>query len=174
MNLDIAESLTRWSVRLAIACYLARVLGEVGGVSIKKRMAVWQKSRRYWSAGCVFYLIHVACAFGFFHQWSHQNAYQHTAIETAAVTGVHWGGGIYLNYLFTLFWVSEVLLWWFYGIDFPYRSRCYFWTTHFVFATMVVNATVVFGPPYWLGIAGLVLILIGLRYWQRGRIVSGR
>jgi len=31
---------------------------------------------------------------------------------------------------------------------------------------MVVNATVVFGASYWLGIAGLVLILLGLRYWR--------
>ena len=34
-----------------------------------------------------------------------------TARQTAAVYGVAWGGGVYVNYLFVGVWLAE-LLWW--------------------------------------------------------------
>lgn len=50
--------------------------------------------------------------------------------------------------------------WWRNGVNFPYRSSIYFWTLQGVFAFMMINATVVFGPPVWKWVAVIVAILL--------------
>jgi hypothetical protein len=109
--------------------------------------------------------LHVLAAFAYFHAWSHDAAYRHTADATEAVVGFQWGGGLYVNYAFTIFWAADTILWWLGGTSFPYRSRTYFWTVHGVFAFMVVNATVVFGPPYWKWAAVAVAAVLVAAYW---------
>ena len=54
-----------------------------------------------------------------------------------------------INYAFSLFWVIDVGQWWLRGPSWPYRSRIYYAILHGVFAFMVFNGTVVFGPPAW-------------------------
>ena len=160
LNPYLGEALTRWTVRLAVACYLIRVVLDVvharrtGGVGIA-RQARWS-----WTVGCALYLLHVVCAFGFYHQWSHEAAYRHTARQTAEVIGIAWGGGLYFNYAFTLLWILDLAAWWLRDLDSPYRSSPYFWTLHGVFAFMMFNATVVFGPPFWRWLAGIIALLL--------------
>jgi hypothetical protein len=91
------EILTHWTVRIAIALYVA-------GLALRGYSPKW--SRLAWTGGCGFYLLHVACAFEYYHHWSHANAYAATARQTAAVVGLDWGGGLYVNYAFTLVCVS--------------------------------------------------------------------
>ena len=69
-------------------------------------------SRRASLAGLAVYLIHVACAFEFFYEWSHATAYSETARQTQALFGVKWGGGLYLNYVFTVLWTGECVAAW--------------------------------------------------------------
>ena len=166
MDLYLGETLTRWTVRLAIACYLARVFVDLRSARSRRVAGLARKARWFWTAGCALYVLHVVCAFGFYHEWSHLSAYRHTAEQTATVIGIHWGGGLYLNYAFTVFWLADVAAWWCRDVELPYRSPGYFWTLHGVFAFMMINATVVFGPPLWkwtapvIGLALLIAFLV--------------
>ncbi|MGI9471428.1 MAG: hypothetical protein ACR2NZ_07855, partial [Rubripirellula sp.] len=51
-----------------------------------------------WTIGFAAYVVHVLLAFEFVHQWSHNRAWQQTAEETAQVTGLTRGDGIWVNY----------------------------------------------------------------------------
>lgn len=128
-------------------------------------MAAWlterdRSARLAWTVACAFYLIHVWAAFQFDHGWSHTAAYEHTAVQTAHVTGIRWGGGLYFNYLFTIVWIADVL-WWWRGLTL-YRDRPA-WVSasiHWFFAFMFFNATVVFATGFvrWVGVAATLAL----------------
>ena len=130
-------------------------------------------SRLAWTTGCGFYLAHFVSAFTYFFHWSHAEAYVFTARTTAAVVGLDWGGGLYINYVFTLVWVADVGRWW------TNRPRPHWigWAVHFFMGFIAFNATVVFASGFsrCFGIAScllLVVVRIG-RYWlghRRARI----
>ena len=86
------EFLTRLSIWLALIAYAtaASLLLQSRGHPHWRGGARWA-----WTLGCVFFLVHVVCAFAYFHHWSHAEAYRETARQTAALTGWQWGGGIY-------------------------------------------------------------------------------
>lgn len=168
LALHFAELLTRWSVRLAVACYLGRVALDIGLRGDSSSRSISKSKRWLWTIGCLFYLTHVICAFAFFHDWSHHRAYAHTAAQTEAVTGIRWGGGLYFNYVFTLLWLTDTVAWWAGDVHTHYRVRCYFWSIHGVFAFMVCNATVVFGPPAWRWVALIVSVALASVYFLTG------
>jgi len=112
----------------AIAIWLAR------GVVALYAVALWKQSRRLWTAGFAVYVLHVVFAFTYFYEWSHAVAVRETARQTRELFGVDWGGGIYLNYVFTLAWAADCF------VDKPYRMR---WIVRWFLAFMVVNASVV-------------------------------
>src|SRR5262249_20308340 len=134
------EALTRWSVRVALALYAAGLVGLLLG---KGRAARWA-----WTAGCLAFLAHVACAFHYFHGWSQPSAFVETARRTAELFGLRWGGGLYLNYLFTLLWPADVAWWWLDPAGHARRPRWLSVALHAFFAFLAFNATVVFetGP----------------------------
>jgi hypothetical protein len=103
------ELFTRASVWLAIAAYAA---GAAMLLVARERPRVLRRARWVWTIGCACFLAHVAGAFAYFHHWSHAAAYHETARQTAELTGWRWGGGLYLNYLFALGWLIDVLWWW--------------------------------------------------------------
>ncbi len=114
-----------------------------------------------WSFGCAAYLIHVICAFEFYHHWSHQAALEHTSEVTAAMTGLNSGAGLYMNYAFALGWVMDAV--WWASNPAGYFNRPY-WLAglwHGFMFFIVFNATVVFGhgPVRWLGLAGCLAII---------------
>ena len=167
MESELGESLTRWAVRLAVALYYVRVVADLRGVGHpagERRVA-----RIAWSLGCAFYVAHVLLAFAVFHDWSHQDAYRDTAKQTAALTGLRWGGGLYVNYAFSFLWITDVALWWGRGLDAPYRSQRYLGLLHGVFGFIIFNATVVFGPPLWRWLAPIAAIGLILAWRARRR-----
>lgn len=151
------ELLTRWTVRIAVALYIA-------GLATRSRLA--------WTAGCGFYLLHVACAFAYYHHWSHDDAYASTARQTYDAVGLDWGGGLYLNYAFTLVWLGDVVWWWIAPTQYQQRPRALSWLIHGFLGFIAFNATVVFatGVSRWLGIAGCVIIAIA--WWREHRHVD--
>ena len=165
----VGEFLTQWSVRLAIMCYLARVVLDLRYRRDRRRAFVAETARWVWTIGCALEIVHVVAAFAVYHDWSHRAAYQHTAEVTATVLGTRWGGGLYFNYAFTLIWVADVAIWWRRGTEFPYRHPAYFWTIHALFAFIVFNATVVFGPPLWKWVAVVVTLIAWRCYLLGGR-----
>lgn len=100
-----------------------------------------------WCFGLIACVVHILLAMGSHHHWSHASAVADTARQTEAVYGLAWGGGLYVNYLFVIVWLSE-LMWW--RLD-PER---YFaqpaWSRRALrgfYLVMVFNAAVVFAAP---------------------------
>jgi hypothetical protein len=148
---NLGDELTRWTVRLALVCAILAIL-----ISWRSRHSLQGQSlaQAAWTLGCLAFLIHVGCAFHFVHHWSHSAAYEETAERTAALFGLHWGGGLYLNYAFTLVWVFDAA-WWWCGLRL-YQARPS-WVGSAIrcfLAFMAFNATVVFGHGVvrWIGV----------------------
>jgi len=156
MESELGELLTLWSVRLAVACYVLRLGFDVSGSAAPRagRAALW-----FWTVGCLLFTVHVVCAFHFYHGWSHAAAYEHTAQQTAAVVGIDWGGGLYFNYLFAGVWMLDVAAWWRFG-DLHLNQRGLFWSVQVLFAFTFINATAIFGPPFWKWV--VVVVVVGL------------
>jgi hypothetical protein len=114
-------------------------------------------------------LVHVGCAFRFYHHGSHAEAYADTARKTARTTGLDWGGGIYFNYLLMLWWGLDVAWWWTAPSRYVMRPQWIGGALHGFLAFMAFNATVVFeaGPIRWAGTAACALIAA---VWTRRRL----
>ena len=101
---DTGEWLTRGTVWLALLLYVA---AEVAAT--RRDLRGFKGARWLNTAGLVVFLGHIASAFQHYHQWSHTVAYAETAEQTKEFVGWNWGGGLYLNYLFTLIWLGDVV-----------------------------------------------------------------
>jgi hypothetical protein len=173
--MDSGELFTRWTVRVAVALY---ALGLALRASAGGRGPWPAGARLAWTLGFGAFLLHVACAFHFYHHWSHTDAYEATARQTAAVTGRAWGGGLYANYLFALVWGADVCWWWCAPAAYARRPRWLEWAVQGFLAFIVFNATVVFGagPAHLLGLAAALLVAGGPAWaaLRRGRAKSWR
>lgn len=154
----LGELLIRSTAILAVACYGWRVLIEMAGPSSDR----WQVRARWcWTLGCLAMIAHVVCAFHVQHGWSHAAAWEHTRQRTLELTGWNTGGGIYANEAMTIIWVIDVVGWW-RSLAWPLRHRAWFWVVQAFFAFMVVNATVVFGPGYWIVVGAIGIIAVAI------------
>ena len=166
--MDTGELLTRWTVRLALALYALSLILHWSARGRRSRLAA---ARWAWSAGCLAFLLHVFCAFQFYHHWSHADAHAVTARRTAEVVGWNWGGGLYANYIFALVWLADAVNWW-RGLEhYENRPRILTGSVRGFLAFMIFNATVVFaeGAVRWLSL-GTCLFLLAFRVWHSGNI----
>jgi len=152
-----------WTVRLAVACYAARVLADAGDLgSLRARRSVW-------TVGLAFYVAHVVAAFQFVHGWSHEHAHRGTARQTAEMVGWESGFGLWVNYAFTLLWLADVVAWWAVGPEYPHRFRRTCVVVQSVFAFLMFNATAVFGPAFWRPVVAAFLLSIAAAVTRRAR-----
>ena len=148
--MQLGPAITAWTIRISLLCCLATIFLWLGDRHRSNRVA-----RSIWTIGFVFYVAHVAAAFHYYHSWSHAEAYDHTARETARITGIDWDGGLYVNYAFTIVWLLDVV-WWWRGLD-RYRHGLR-WVPSAVYGLsifMAVNAAIVFetGLTRWTAVA---------------------
>ena len=164
------ELLTRWTVRLALLAYVLTVALRL---TARRQPGPQRLARAAWTFGCALFLVHVAAAFHVFHGWSHADAYRETARQTEELAGFRWGGGLYLNYVFTLVWVADAAWWWAAGLTaYAARPRWIDLALHGFFAFMAFNAVVVFesGAVRWFGVAATVLLVaLSVRWVQTRR-----
>ena len=155
--METGEILTRWTIRVSVAFY---ALAIASSLLAKQNRYGDQFARIAWTGGCLACLVHVLCAFHFYHAWSHAAAYQDTARQTAEVLGIDWGGGLYFNYVFVAAWILDSIWWWRSIEHYRTRPRWLKISLHCFFAFMFFNATVVFesGPVRWTGLT----LVIGL------------
>jgi hypothetical protein len=157
------EFLTRVTIWAALAAYLA---GTVCYLLSRRRYRWDLAARLVWTFACVSLLAHVACAFHFYHGWSHDSAYRDTARQTAEVVGLNWGGGLYINYVLVAAWVADVV-WWWRGLE-AYRLRpaplVAAWQGFLLF--IFFNGTVIFeaGLLRWLGLCSY--LALALVWWR--------
>jgi hypothetical protein len=157
--MDVGDLLIRWTVRLALGLYAFALAGRL----LAKRHPSWMIPARWaWTLGCVAYLAHVVSAFHFRHGWSHEAAYRETAGRTEGLFGSTWGGGLYLNYLFTLVWAADVLWWWLGRASYERRPRWLEWTVQGFLAFMAFNGAVIFatGPVRWAGLGACAALAV--------------
>jgi hypothetical protein len=129
-------------------------------------------ARAVWTAGAVLQVVHAACALGFYHAWSHADALAHTARLTAEMTGWDWGGGLYLNYVFTAVWAADAAWWHVDRASYERRSKWIDGVILGFMAFMAVNGSIVFAPPATRLAAGgittaLLLVVARARSRQR-------
>jgi len=146
------------SAWIALTCYALCV-----ALLARERSAASSRwPRRLWTAGAVFYLLHVASAFGVFYEWSHTVAVEDVRRRSRDLTGLEAGWGLYLNYAFGVVWAFEAFRWLRLG-DAPYRNRpaWQFVALHGFFLFLLINGAFVFvaGPSRWYG---LFLFLLSL------------
>jgi hypothetical protein len=124
-----------------------------------------------WTAGCLALLLHLVCAFQFYHHWSHAAAYEATARQTAEVVGLAWGGGLFANYAFAALWMLDTFWWWCRPQYYQVRPRAIEWVVQGFLAFILFNATVVFGKGTirWLGLAACLCLVIVLGYAAHAR-----
>jgi hypothetical protein len=155
--MDEGELLTRWTVRLAVMLYVAALAVRLAAHGQRSWLAA---ARLAWTSGFAAYLAHAACAFQFYHGWSHRAAYEATARRTAEVVGITSGGGLYANYAFTLVWGVDVAWWWAAPAHYRQRRRSVEWAAQAFLAFIVVNATIVFGVGTirWIALTAVVAL----------------
>ena len=159
-----ADSLpTVYTARAAAFFYAAAL-----AVMFIARRPAGDLPRLLWTLGCVTLWIHVALAFHLVHRWDHGHVLDHTAAQTASMTGVRTGAGVYLNYLMLLLWAADVAYWWVVGHErYLRRSRPLTLALHAFLLFMTFNATVVFahGTTRYaaLAIIGACLAVLVLR-----------
>lgn len=157
--MESAALLTRWTIRTALILY---VMTLVLRLTSKSEPRHERGARWFWTGGLIAYLAHVVCAFHFYHDWSHNAAYAATAEETEEGFGLHWGGGLYLNYLFSLVWVLDAVWWWINPERYRARSRPSRFAIHGFMVFMAFQAVVVFeaGVVRWVGIGCAVMLAV--------------
>lgn len=121
-------------------------------------------ARTLWTVGAGLTVVHAVAVFHFVHGWSHDAALAHTAQQTAALTGLDWGGGLYVNYAFIALWIGDAALWWRAPSKYQRRSPFARDTLLAFFLFMFINAGIVFahGPARLVG-----MIAVGLVLWAR-------
>ncbi len=145
--------LTRFTIWIALAYYFPALM-----LMLRLDRSDWINSQierlalMCWTLSWLAYLVHVGTAFHFHHNWSHDHAFAHTQEQSG------FGGGIYVNYVFTILWTFDVLWWMFFGTSYRRRARWIGWTLHAFMVFIVANATIVFedGPIRWMGAVGFV------------------
>ncbi len=157
------EILTKATIWIAILGY---AFGSAVFALFRNKHQGDRIARLAWTIAIVGLLVHVVCAFQFYHEWSESAAYRETARQTDEVVGLNWGGGLYINYALIVGWVVDVGWWWLRGID-SYRRRPWFLTAawHGFLIFIIFNATVVFktGLVRWVGL--LVCLGLCLLWW---------
>jgi hypothetical protein len=107
----------------------------------------------------------MALAMAVRHAWSHDAAVAETARQTAAVFGVNWGGGVYVNYLFTASWLAESWWWRVNSDGYARMPKAVLWTLRAFYFTVIVNAAIVFASPA-RRMAGALLAIVLLWTWR--------
>lgn len=155
-------ALTLWTARAAVAGWFGLLLlGPRIGATPTFRLA-----RGLWTSGAIAMAVHVICAFHFVHDWSHAAAWEHTARRTAEVAGFDWGGGLIINEVFLAWWLFDAATLWRSPLPGWRQSLWYETLLHAWFAFLMINATVVFGPPGWrvAGIVAAVALFVAYVY----------
>jgi hypothetical protein len=158
------EDVTRFTVRISLLFWLLAVVllmcTREPDRSIER--TCYRIARWFWTLAWLAYLVHLAMAFGLYHQGSHVAAVAHTE----AVSG--FGEGIWFSHLFTLLWTLDVAVWWVFPAWHAGRSAWLGRGLHGYMLFIIFNSTVVWETGFirWAGVTAFAF-LVGLYLWRR-------
>ncbi len=146
-----------WTIRISMLVYAASFAARTSG-----RFTAW---RVLWTSSWALLCVHVALAFHHVHDWSHADAVTKTAEDTAAVVGLDWGGGVWLNYALLALWGGDVVWSWTSRESYGARGVWIDRSVHVFIAFMAISATIVFeeGVVRWIGVAAFLLLAFHAR-----------
>lgn len=141
---------------------LATVAWALGEALMRRSLRSDRWARAIWTIGVALALIHVALAFHLVYAWDHEAAVAATARQAADRFGWGWRGGIYVNYVFLVFWLADVWWWWLAPVSRASRSPRIEAARLAFFTFMFFNGAVVFasGTGRLVGIAAVTVVLI--------------
>jgi hypothetical protein len=122
-------------------------------------------ARRASIAGLLLAACHFLLAFHARHDWSHALAMEATARQTAAVYGVRWGGGVYVNYLFLGVWTFDLWRWRPGAPPATRRSTPAMWVRRAFYFVIILNAAVVFAAGWRRGLGMLLVTWLLVVWW---------
>lgn len=157
--MNVALFATIW---LALALFVA---GEAGKRTPARGAPAPRWAWGAWTLGAALCGLHMLIAFGSRHGWSHADAVAETARRTAEVLGTAWGGGVYVNYLFTAIWLAEASWWRAAPAAYARRPRWLTGCLRAFYLLILVNAAVVFASPAGR-VAGVPLVTALLWTWR--------
>ena len=120
------------------------VFGAIAGSLMAWAAGELRHSRALWTVGALLAAVHSAAAFAVFYEWSHDRAVAATAQQTAAVTGLAWGGGVFFNYAFLAIWLGDAMWWWVSPTSYETRDRAIDFIVRGFLFFMFLNGAIVF------------------------------
>ena len=125
--------------------------------------------RQLWTVAVLLAVVHVAFAFDVVYGWSHDAAVAATARQTAEQTGLTWGGGLYVNYLFLTMWAADALWWWLSPASYRSRDPRLERVRLALFTFMFVNGAIVFaaGVARAVGIVAVGCVCAAWMFGER-------
>ena len=107
--------------------------------------------------------VHAASAFAIVYRGSHEIALAETARQTAALTGLSSGSGLYVNYLFLAIWLADTA-WWWSGPANRGRTMGLGWVRLGLFLFMFANGAVIFADGWMrtLGMACVIAVIVAM------------
>jgi hypothetical protein len=126
----------------------------------------WRAARTLWTAGALLAAAHAVAALHIVYGWDQQAAVAGTARQTAALTGLDWGGGLYVNYAFITLWLTDAAFWWRFPARYLHRTRLHSSSLRAIFLFMFINGAIVFasGPGRAIGAIAVVTVIAA---WTR-------
>jgi len=155
---NVALYVTIW---LSLALFIAGEFGKRAG-----RSGVLPWAWRWSAAGAFLMVTHILISMSVAHAWSHASALAATAMQTNAVYGLNWGGGVYVNYLFITVWVAELAVWRLAPARYAARLSWLKWTLRAFYFVVIANAAIVFAGG-WRRVLGVGLVAALLASWRR-------
>jgi hypothetical protein len=132
------------TIWLALAGFVA---GEAGKSRHRRTGIEPRWAWAVWCAGLVACVTHILIAMAHRHGWSHEAAVLETARQTAAVYGLAWRGGVYVNYVFVGIWLAQLAWWRIAPQRFHQRPVWMLWAERAFYFVIIVNAAVIFAAP---------------------------
>jgi hypothetical protein len=162
------DLLMRVTISMSVAAYAAAEY-----LWYRRRVEAFRLRRILWTGAAALCLLHSGLAFHVQHGWSHDAAVRQTAAQTAAVTGIDWGGGVFVNYAFLGLWAADVAWLWAAPASYLRRPPVVNGLVSAFFLFIIVNGAVVFagGPARIVGIAATATVIRA--WWSRRQPVNG-
>jgi hypothetical protein len=158
--MDLLLRATAWS---SLAAWAASEALRVPGTALRDEQA-----RTTFTLGVLALLLHTGLALHGRHAWSQADAMHAIARQSAEVTGIAFGGGLFVNYAFVAFWLAEAFWWWRAPSGFLARSARARWSSRAVYLFMFANGAIVFGHGP-VRVFGTIAILAVCVCWYRAR-----
>lgn len=127
-------------------------------------ISVGNLSRIAWTAGLIFYLLHIVFAYDAFYGWSHRIAIEKTAAETVKVTGLETGIGLWVNYAFALILALDVMKQWYDG------KRHFFPAIDWLVIFMIINGAILFADGFIRAYGVVLIVSVTALRWRRRQL----